>query len=79
MMKEEKIMFVKLLARPRDEQDSLVALFYATWNSVSNKCQLSIKEMFREMDGNIVVKDPVYVIMSFTSNDSSDSNKPKSR
>jgi hypothetical protein len=62
-MEDEKIILVKLLARPREEQDSLIALFYASWNSVSNKCQLSIKEMYREMDGNIVVKEPVYLIM----------------
>jgi hypothetical protein len=29
----DNIIFIKLLARPREEQDSLIAIFYATWNS----------------------------------------------
>lgn len=75
----DTLLFVKLLARPREEQDSLIAVFYATWNSHSNKCQLCIKEIFREMDGNLIVKDPIYVLMSFTSADSTDTKKEKSR
>ena len=43
----ETILFMKLLARPKEEQDSLIAIFYATWNSQTKKCELSIKEMFR--------------------------------
>ena len=75
----DRLLFVKLLARPCEEQDSLIAVFYATWNSQSNKCQLCIKEIFREMDGNLLVKDPIYVLMSFTSADSSNTKKDKSR